>query len=125
MYIDDNSLLQLAGIEQHELHGGYRDKPLNSGQVSLIAAFYLGQKLEDLNNTLSNLQNTQIQQTVQNLDNALMAIARVLDDSLLWSALTGLAEAVTKITDTWKENHEMPAMRVLLQKIHSYHRRQS
>jgi hypothetical protein len=129
VYISDYNLLQAAGIEQPELQGGYRAEPFNSGQLALIAALYLGQKIDELAGTISSAQTNptlqQVQSSLNNLDNALMAVARVLDDTKIWLAVDNVSTALTRIIDFWKEKHEMPQMRALLQKVRSYHRRQS
>lgn len=57
MYIDDDVILRLAGLESHDLYGT-PCRELNSGQTALLAAFYVGKKLEALDARVLELIET-------------------------------------------------------------------
>lgn len=121
MYIDEYALLRLAGVEEWELQGN-SGKELNSGQISLVAALYLGNKINDLQAALNNYD---LQQKIENLSHTLASVDAHLFSSSLEMEIFEFRNVLSELLKTWREKHEMPEMRLLLQKIHSYHRRQS
>jgi len=71
MLINKTAVLKLAGLEEGDLRYGGAKK-LEPAQVMLLAAFYVGNKLEDLEHTLDKVYDSVVgvREAVEELERA-------------------------------------------------------
>ena len=80
MYVTDDNILKVAGLVESDLVSFPMKQDLNEKQMTALFMFYLGRKIEDLNNSVQELNNT---------------IKDELDSS-------AIVEAIQQLKDAWR-----------------------